>query len=103
MKAVDMAAGGKETSGDTSLSTRSSFYRPSEYIPTPGQRERERWEDTSPEQLKKTVVLFFLSQFLSDFWSRNGVWTRPCCAVDWEEVMGPGRETREFLSPVLMC
>jgi hypothetical protein len=31
LKAVGMAAGGRETSGDTSLSTRSSFYRPSEY------------------------------------------------------------------------
>lgn len=31
MKAVDMAAGGKGTSGGISLLTRSSFYRPSEY------------------------------------------------------------------------
>lgn len=23
--------------------------------------------------------------------TRNGVWSEPCCAVDWEEIMGPGR------------
>lgn len=39
MKAVDMAAGGKETSGDTSLSTRNSFYRPSEYFRFQGKED----------------------------------------------------------------
>lgn len=37
MKAVDMAAGEKGTSGDISLLTRNSFYKPSESFATVGE------------------------------------------------------------------
>lgn len=74
-----------------------------------------RWlnslKETSSKQLqgknrKEIDVVFFfsLSCFLSECSqylenivlgvtsrARNGVWSEPCCAVDWEEIMGPGR------------
>lgn len=36
-------------------------------------------------QYLENIVLVVTSR------ARNGVWSEPCCAVDWEEIMGPGR------------